>query len=217
MNIKTAMLTASGFCLTGILSSSIYPEKMGQPNIEFSADEVMETAEFKMESKIYKAINKERKETNMAGHKSIMIMRFDKKVIWQLMPDQKMYMEKKMEQDDPKNKMEDPTALDIEKTEVGPETINGLSCIKYKIITTSKDGTKMGGFMWIATKEQVMVKMDAIAKSEKSKNRVKIELKNIKFDKQPSSLFEIPPEYTKMVMPDMNNMPDLKGMMPKMP
>lgn len=71
----------------------------------------------------------------------------------------------------------------------------------------------MGGFMWMS-KDNIMVKMDAVAIDKGSKNRFKSELTNIKIGKQDPALFEIPPGYQKMSMPgmDMGNMGNMKDM-----
>ncbi|MDH4228070.1 MAG: DUF4412 domain-containing protein [Deltaproteobacteria bacterium] len=170
--------------------------KPKEPTVEFSATEVMESADIKVESKVFHAKDKERREMEMGGSSSVMILRKDKKVSWQLMPDQKMYMEHSLDANGPQNQT-GASDMDYEMTEVGEETVNGFKCTKYKIIATAKDGSKFGGFMW-STKEGIMVKMDAISKNEKRKDRIKMELTDIKIGKQPASLFELPAGYSKM-------------------
>ena len=69
----------------------------------------------------------------------------------------------------------------------------------------------MGGFMWMS-KENIMVKMDAVSIEKGEKNRFKTELTNIKIGKQDPALFEIPPGFEKMDMPGMD-MEAIKNMM----
>ena len=132
----------------------------------------------------------------------LMITRQDKKVAWTLMPSEKMYMETSISQAKAKD---DLSSYKIEQTVVGPETVNGVSTTKSKIIMTGPKGEKMGGFMW-TTRENILVKMDAIAVDKNQKHRFKTELTNLKVGKQDAALFEIPSGYTTMDMGGMGKM-----------
>src|SRR4030067_3785082 len=150
-----------------------------------------------MQSYVYYNPSWERREMVMdGGDKMITIMRHDKKVAWTLMPAEKMYMEMSIVQANT-NTHDDSSQYQIEQTVVGPETVNGVNTTKSKIIMTGPKGEKMGGFMWV-TKENIMVKMDAIAIDKKDKMRIKTELTNLKVGKQDAALFEIPSGYTAM-------------------
>ncbi|MEW6330601.1 MAG: DUF4412 domain-containing protein [Pseudomonadota bacterium] len=168
-------------------------------NVEYSADWSMETAEGAVKGKIYQAPNKERREMNNDGEKMVMIMRRDKKMAWNLMPSERMYMEMKMS--DPKVGRDDPMNYDVEQTTVGPDTVNGVKTTKSKIIMKEKkpNGAKMGGFWWM-TKDNIMMKLDVIAVDKGKKDRMKMELDNLKIGKQDASLFEVPSGYSKMDM-----------------
>lgn len=184
-----------------------------ESDVEYSADEQMETEDMAMQAKVYHAPGKERREQDMSGMTQIMIMRRDKNVVWMLMPEQKMYMEMKMGQG--KEDTADLKDYTIEYSVVGEEVVNGINTTKNKVIMTDKKGNKFGGFMWVS-KEGIMVKMDTVSKVEGSKMRVKMERKNIKIENQNPKLFEIPSGYNKMSMPGMGggfNMQDMmKGM-----
>ena len=171
------------------------------PQVEYSADSVLETAEASMKGRVYYTPTRERREMVMGsgGEKMLMITRQDKKVAWTLMPSEKMYMETSIAQTGDKT---DISQYKIEQTVVGPETINGISTTKSKIIMTGPKGEKMGGFMW-TTKENILVKMDAISVDKQQKHRYKTELTNLKIGKQDPSLFEVPAGYQKMSIPGM--------------
>ncbi|MBI5675706.1 MAG: DUF4412 domain-containing protein [Nitrospirae bacterium] len=207
--IVTALVVAIIFAVTAWASDKTFQET----DIEYSADEQMETEDMAMQAKVYHAPGKERREQDMSGMQQIMIMRRDKSVVWMLMPDQKMYMEMKMGQG--KEDTADLKDYTIEYSVVGEEVINGINTTKNKVIVTDKKGNKFGGFMWVS-KEGIMVKMDTVSKVEGSKMRVKMERKNIKIENQNPKLFEIPSGYNKMSMPGMGggfNMQDMmKGM-----
>ena len=179
-----------------------------RPQVEYSADSVMETAEVSMKGHVNYAPTRERREMVMdGGDKMITITRQDKKLAWTLMPAEKMYMEMSLAQAGAKNKA-DPSQYQIEQTVVGPETVNGVNTTKSKIIMTGPKGEKMGGFMWV-TRENIVVKMDAIAIEKSQKLRFKTELTNLKVGKQDPKLFEVPAGYEKMSM----GMPGIGAMM----
>jgi hypothetical protein len=174
-------------------------------SVEYSADWNMETAEGAVKGKIYQAPNKERREMSDDGEKVVMILRRDKKKAWNLMPSEAMYMEMKLT--DPKVGKDDMSNYDIEQTVIGPETVNGVKTTKSKIIMKEKkpNGSKMGGFWWM-TKDNIMMKLDVISVEKGKKDRMKMELDNLKIGKQDAALFEVPSNYTKMDMGGMGKM-----------
>lgn len=181
-----------------------------QARVEYSADTLIETASNSMKGRIYSAPGKERRDMMQGADAMTAITRHDKKVMWSLMPQMKMYMEVPLTAGDAQASPEDLSGYKMEFTEVGPEQWNGIATTKSKIMMTGKD-TRMGGFAW-KTKEGVMVKLDAIAINKNDKTRFKMELSNLKIGKQDAALFEIPPGYKPMSIPGMS--PDaLKKMM----
>lgn len=189
-------LMVAAMMLAGVAQAA----KPTQPQVEYSADTTMETAEVSMKGHVNYAPTRERREMVMdGGDKMIMITRHDKKVAWTLMPADKMYMEMSLDQASARAK-DDTSKYKIEQTVVGPEMLNGVNTTKSKIIMTGPKGEKMGGFMW-TTKDNIVVKMDAIAIDKKDKHRFKTELTNLKVGKQDPKLFEVPAGYEKMGMP----------------
>jgi hypothetical protein len=193
---KTSILLMA---VTMVMAGAATAASSSPPKVEYSADSVIETAEVSMKGRVHYAPTRERREMVMGrgGDKMITITRHDKKVAWTLMPAEKMYMETSIA----KSK-DDLSSYKIEQTVVGPDTVNGVSTTKSKIIMTGPKGEKMGGFMW-TTKENIVVKMDAIAIDKKQKHRYKTELTNLKVGKQDPKLFEVPAGYEKMSIPGM--------------
>lgn len=206
--MRTTLLKQIGVLFSALLLAGSGVAQ-NQPTVEYSADSIMEHDEGTMKGKVYVAPGKERREMSTGAEKMINIMRHDKKITWMLMPEDKMYME--MKQMAASQSKDDLSAYKIEQTTVGKETMNGVETTKSKIIMTGKDGSKMGGFMWMS-KENIMVKMDAVSIDKGEKNRFKTELTNIKIGKQDPALFEIPPGFQKMDMPGMD-MEAIKNMM----
>ena len=68
--------------------------QLSRPQVEYSADSVIQSEEGTIEQHIYVTPTKERKEMlTGSGDGGVQIFRFDTKVMWMLMPSEKMYME----------------------------------------------------------------------------------------------------------------------------
>lgn len=175
--------------------------------VEYAAIRTMEMSGAVMTGPISFTPMKQRDEIDMKGTRMITITRRDKGVAWQLMPDQKMYMETKLgavSEDRPA----DLSGYTIETTEIGPEVVNGIATTKNKLIMTAKDGSKFGGFSWV-TAEGITLKSDAIAMAKGSKERIRMELTDLVVGPQDPSNFEIPAGYSLMNMSNMM----MQGMM----
>ncbi len=166
----------------------------------YSADYTLETADVAIQGRVYVAPGMERREMVMEGMTMVNIRREDLRKLWMLMTDEQMYMEMSMGTKNPNQTMSDnPADYTVEMTEVGPETLDGLETIKHKVVMTSQDGSKMGGFWW-KTADGITVKIDMLAIEEGSKMRFKQVLSNIVVGPPDPSLFEIPPGYMNMSM-----------------
>ncbi len=183
--------------------------QLSRPQVEYSADSLMQTEDSTIEQHVYVTPAKERREMLTGeGDGAIQIFRFDNKVMLQLMPSEKMYMEHAMD----KNKGNDPSEWDFEETVMGEEVLNGMKVTKYKTIATSTDGKRYGGFSW-RTKEGISIKSDLLYKEGNEKKRMMTELKNVKIGKQDPKLFEVPEGFTKFDMAGMmGGMMGQKGM-----
>jgi len=190
--------------LTGLVT--VLPASAAQPTrpqVEYSADSVMQTEEGTIEQHVYATPMKERQELlTGSGDGVVQIFRYDTKVMWQLMPSEHMYMEHSMEKAAAQSKGKDMSKWDFEETVVGEEALEGVKVTKYKTIATSTDGKKYGGFSW-RTKEGIAVKQDLLYKEGNEKHRMTTELKNLKVGKQDPKLFEIPEGFTKFDMAGM--------------
>lgn len=181
-----------------------WAEDMPVPKVGYSADSFMETEEATIEGTVYSAPGKERREMYVGGEKSIMIIRRDKNVMWNLMPEERMYMEMGLSQARQRGK--DISGYSIEEqTVVGTESLNGMETTKHRVIMSRPDGSKFGGFMWL-TDDGILVKMDAIGKEKGSRTRIKTELTNIRVGSQDPALFEVPAGYTKFSMDGFSGM-----------
>jgi outer membrane lipoprotein-sorting protein len=169
---------------------------------EFSADTVttMQGGQ-KMSGKMYFKPDKFRMEMK-ANEEMVMITRIDKKVAWNVMMKQKMYMEMPFDLKN-KPKVEEKFAGEIDRKEVGSETIDGHPTKKY-LITYKAGDKKDQVYQWLATDIKFPVRTAAVDGSWSQ------EFKNIKMGPQRDSLFEVPAGFQKMQMPGGVNMKHMK-------
>ena len=170
--------------------------------MEFSADTVttMQGGQ-KMSGKMYFKPDKFRMEMK-TNEETVMITRIDKKVTWNVMPKQKMYMEMPFDLKN-KPKVEEKFAGEIERKEVGSETIDGHPTKKY-LITYKVGDKKDQVYQWLATDIKFPVRTAAVDGSWAQ------EFKNIKIGPQGDSLFEVPAGFQKMQMPGGMNLKHMK-------
>ena len=187
--------------LAGVFGAiPVWAAQLSRPQVEYSADSVIQSEEGTIEQHIYVTPTKERKEMlTGSGDGGVQIFRFDNKVMWMLMPSEKMYMENSIMG---KGKGNDPSQWTYEDTVMGEEMLNGMKVTKYKTIATSTDGKKYGGFSW-RTKEGISIKQDLLYKEGNEKKRMMTELKNVTIGRQDPKLFEIPEGFTKFDMAGM--------------
>lgn len=181
-----------------IAVSTVQAAQMHRPQVEYSADSTIQNEEGTIKQHVYVTPTRERKEMlTGGGDGGIMIFRFDTKVLWILMPSEKMYMEQSMSAR--QGQREDPAQWTYEDTAMGEEMLNGVKVTKYKTIATSTDGKKYGGFSW-RTREGINLKQDLLYKEGNEKKRMLTELSNLQIGRQDPQLFEIPKDFTKFDM-----------------
>jgi len=144
------------------------------------------------------------------GEKAITIFRYDKEVLWILMPEQKMYMEQKI----PMEKLIEATSQAMKELEkekkirvyrkaVGKEEISGILCDKYKITVkdfSEKKTRTYTMYQWVSVKHKELTMKTAFEDGSYT------QMKNVIFKKQAADLFEIPKGYKKYAMDQMMRM-----------
>ena len=159
---------------------------------DFSADIVSSSREGSFTAKLYASGDKSRTEMPQA----ITISRMDKKVVWVLMPTEKMYMEQPIDQRTAVSTREKVDG-EIERKAEGNEVFGGRNTTKYRV-TFKTNGKRESVFQWIDESVHIPVKTAAIDGSWSS------ELRNIRSGPQDPALFVIPSGYTKMPLVSVN-------------
>lgn len=168
----------------------------------YSADMETTTAEGSFTSKIFYKDGNMRMESNTQGHKSVNIIRPDKKVIWMLMVESKTYMEMPldMSKQDIQSKLRDPN-IKMDKEFIANEVVDKHPAKKYHLTITTDGKREKSGYIWEATDlENFPVKYQS---EDKKMTTV---WKNIKTGGVADSLFDVPTGYIKMDMPIMPGM-----------
>jgi len=167
---------------------------------DFSADMINTTKSGIFKGKIFISNDRVRMDTP----EGITITRMDRKVIWILMPKEKMYMEQPF---DPSKAAATSEKIDgeIERKLIGQEMIDARLTSKYQVVY-NENGKRTTIFQWIAGDLKIPVKTAA------GDNSWTMEYKNIKRGRQPETLFEIPAGYQEFSYqkPSMKNI--LKGL-----
>jgi hypothetical protein len=192
----------SGFFCAVLLCISMPVSVRATDMSVYSADIVTETSEGTHQSHMYVKGKKQRMEMNEEGQKAINIIRDDKKVMWMLMPDQKIYMEMPLtrQREDITSRLKDPD-VKMEKKFLTDEKVDGHSSKKYHV-TMTRNGKKEGsGFLWEATDLN-----NFPVKWQEEDGKSTVTWKNIKPGDMPDSMFERPSGYQKMDMPGMGGM-----------
>ncbi len=196
--------------LVGVVTVLLFaaPLALAQMPNPFSADMKMTGGrQGLMTGKMYFGATSFRMEMNAGGHESIMITTYATKVMYMIMPAQKMYMEfhgdqmpgGRQQQSWKAYDASNPCASETGATckKVGTEAVNERVCDKWEI-TDAKSNTRT---VWIDQRSHIPIKT--------VRKDATWELLNIKEGPQAASLFEVPAGYQKM---DMGSM--MQGMKP---
>ncbi len=161
---------------------------------DFSADVINQAKEGTLSGKIYVSKDRVRMETPGA----VTITRMDEMAAFILMPEQKIYMEQKI---DPSLVASTAEKLpgETERTFVADEALGVRNTKKYRVSYKSQAGN-VTVFQWIDPTMSIPVKTADVD------GKWSIEFDNIVTGPQNNSLFEIPEGYTKFIMPNMDDM-----------
>ena len=165
---------------------------------EFTADMLLKQAGETITGKVYVKGDKTRQEYIQRGAKQVMIFRFDKDILWVLMPAEKAYMEMSGRGGAASDPTLDRKIKDMAvKKYLGKEKVSGYTCEKYQYIYhDTSQGTLT---QWFSKKLNYPIKSEYKSPS----GYMLTEYKNIKEGKVADALFEVPGGYAKMSMPGM--------------
>ncbi len=169
------------------------------PAKQFSADQIITTKNgMTINSKVYVDDGKIHTDINGNGMNMSSIVRLDEKKMYMVMEQQKMVIVKPLD-DATAGKLQAAVGGGSAKFDlVGPETVDGTPCIKYKM-TAGTDPKVF--YWWVNPATNSPVKMAA------DDGSLTVNWKNYKAGPQDASLFEPPAGYQVMQMPAGMGMP----------
>jgi hypothetical protein len=170
----------------------------------FSADQVKTTQGKTETAKVYVTQSAMRAEGVQDGRNYISIMRFDRKVLWSLMPDEKMYFEMPIPAgaQAAAGMKEFMKGVQVKRESLGSEKVGGFDCDKTRM-TVTLQGTTSTTIQWTAKDLGGFV----VKELDETTGDI-TEYKNIRPGPQDPSLFELPAGYKKM---DMGGMAGQQG------
>lgn len=149
--------------------------------LEFSADMVNTAEGRSFAGKIF--VSNEKIRMEMAG--ATTITRMDKKVVWVIMPEQKMYMEQTFDPEKAAGATEKMPG-EIKRKLIGQDNVSGRAASKYRVVYTSKVG-EAAVLQWVDKASGIPVKTTSEDGSWAE------EYRNLSVGAQDASLFEVPP------------------------
>lgn len=163
----------------------------------YSGTRIVKSEQGTFTLKVFHTFGKDRTEITAEGQQMATIIRRDKDIAWQLMPQMNIYMEMPIE----KAQVSDMSSGNLlEKKKVGTDRVSGHDTTKYKIRFENDDGSQGEGFIWL-TSEDILMKMVAEIYSDGQRYNVETVMTTLHISSQPDKLFEIPSGYKKMTMP----------------
>jgi outer membrane lipoprotein-sorting protein len=172
------------FCIAGLIFAA-----------DFTGDLIVtDNGKIVVKGKVIMSKDKMRQEISSGEMDQVIIVRMDKKVIWMLMPDSKMYMEmplgNDLEQAGIRQVEEWTPEMEKKSKPAGSEKIGPYDCKKFEL--SNDEGTLT---YWVSATCPVPIKCVF--------DKTVIEYKNIETKPVAASLFEVPSGFSVMGMPGM--------------
>ena len=163
------------------------------PAAEFSGQMLTRVRETTVPGRIFVKDGKLRQEFIDDKGQTITILRPDKKLIWVILPLERVYMEVPMKPKWPGQFIQIPPDA-RQKRPVGSERVNGYDAEKFEVTVSSREGLERQLY-WVPAKLGVPIKVEVPARKFSS------EYKDIKEGGVADRLFEIPPGFEKVSTP----------------
>ncbi len=158
---------------------------------EFTAKMVLTDGGKVMPGRIFVKGDKMRQEFTDERGQSITIVRKDRKVVYVVMPQDRLYVEIPLKKEMPGQFLQFPEKT-LKKQRVGAETMNGYSTERFQVIIPEGSRGPVVQNFWMCDKLGMPVKMECKEKS------LCVEYKDIKEGGIEDKLFEPPPDFKKI-------------------
>ena len=156
------------------------------PASEFSANQILTGPGGQEKGPIYCQKDRWRVEMTQRGKAMILIYRLDKKVVWTVIPEDKVYLQRPLFPDEVP--WGDKVPGESERKPLGEEAVQGHPAVKYQVKAWNGE-TVQEFYLWVSKELQVPIKTATLD------GTFGTELTDIKMGPQPNDLFEIPPDF----------------------
>lgn len=177
------------------------------PDTGYSATRIVNASGREISGKLYSEDGNERWEMTLQGMRQISILRHGEGRMFMYMPDMNMAME--MGRAEAANYGIDKLLDGVEAEEIGRETVDGETTIKYRVLP-GQTAQKGDATIWV-TEDGIPVK----AEGSGAQGTFSMRLTDLERGAQDPSLFQLPPGVAPMKMPA--GMPAIDGAFPAMP
>lgn len=158
---------------------------------EFTAKMVLKDGGKTMPGKIYVKGDKLRQEFTDEHGQSVTIVRKDRKVVWVVMPQDRIYVEMPLKKELPGQFLQFPEKP-LKKQRVSSETVNGYPTERFQVIVSGGSLGPVVQNFWMCDKLGMPLKMECKEKS------LSVEYKDIKEGAIADKLFELPLGFQKV-------------------
>lgn len=146
-----------------------------------------------LETRVHHAKLKERISALVKGVEINLVLRYDRKLVWQMTPMFALAAETDI------SGMDSPANIRVlSRQQLGKETVGGVAATRWKIVYQTRGGARREGEYWQNAAGVHVKTRFAVTDPEGKERRVELELRDLKVGPQPSDVFEVPEGYKVM-------------------
>lgn len=168
-------------------------DELTPPAADYRAELHIQAGSFVLSGPVYYARDKERRDLKLQGTSfpaKAMIIRRDKNVMWVLNTEHKAYSGVPLSSVQTIGSDFLSTAL-IEKTKLGPETVDGIKTTKYRVKFAGTSNGRLAGQIWL-TPDNIVLRFEGEFSNKGQSALIHMGLANLKIGPQPAEVFEAP-------------------------
>ncbi len=174
----------------------------------YSAEQVVSTPGGpEMVSRIFVG-GEDRWRVETGGQPQATIVRLDRKVMYTVLPDAKMYYEMPMSEGEASPAYGPSPQGKVVRKLLGKEAVDGHPTSKYRVTVTSAAQKPTVFYEWLSQELGVPLRMEAADKSWS------MEYRKVKIGLQDPKLFEVPAGFRRLSVPNVPQMPAAKATKP---
>ncbi len=166
----------------------------GPPSIAYSADMTFAYGpKQKVMTSFYYSPGRQRMDYAFRGRRRIMIVFTDARLIFELLPDTKIFRKKRVEHLPAWSF--GATRPDAKRKRLGEEVVSGIPTVKYAVEADTPYGEKFEGFVWI-DRDRVVIKLDGKQIRGKLSRKVVVTIANLRKGALSPDVFKVPANFT---------------------